>query len=131
VNVVRFAFQTMVGIGTLLAALAAVFLAVRIRTKRLPRSVWFYRALAAAAPLSLVALIAGWVVTEVGRQPWAVYRVMRTSEAVTGAKGIPVGYATLAATYLALAIGVGWVLRRLAGAPIDRADSVEPLSEPA
>jgi cytochrome d ubiquinol oxidase subunit I len=131
VNVVRFAFQTMVGIGTLLAALAAVFLAVRIRTKRLPRSVWFYRALAAAAPLSLVALIAGWVVTEVGRQPWAVYRVMRTSEAVTGAKGIPVGYATLAATYLALAIGVGWVLRRLARAPIDRADSVEPLSEPA
>jgi cytochrome d ubiquinol oxidase subunit I len=131
VNVVRFAFQTMVGIGTFLAALAVVFLAVRIRTKRLPESVWFYRAVAAAAPLSLVALISGWVVTEVGRQPWAVYRVMRTSEAVTGAKGIPVGYATLAATYLALAVGVAWVLRRLARSPIDRADSPQPLSEPA
>jgi cytochrome d ubiquinol oxidase subunit I len=56
---------------------------------------------------------------------------MRTSEAVTGAKGIPVGYATLAVTYLALAIGVAWVLRRLARAPIDRADSPQPLSEPA
>jgi cytochrome bd ubiquinol oxidase subunit I len=132
VNVVRIAFQTMVGIGTLLAALSLVFLAVRIRSKRLPESRWFYRALAAAAPLSLVALLAGWVVTEAGRQPWVVYRVMRTSEAVTGAGGIPVGYATLAAAYLALAVGVAWVLRRLARAPLDRADSPQPLlSEPA
>ena len=57
--------------------------------KRLPESTWFYRAVAAAGPLSHVALIAGWVVTEVGRQPWVVYRVMRTSEAVTGAGGAP------------------------------------------
>jgi cytochrome bd ubiquinol oxidase subunit I len=132
VNVVRFAFQTMVGIGTLLAALSVVFLTVRIRTKRLPESAWFYRALAAAAPLSLVALLAGWVVTEAGRQPWVVYRVMRTSEAVTGARGIPIGYATLAVTYLALAVGIAWVLRRLARTPLDREDSPQPLlSEPA
>jgi cytochrome d ubiquinol oxidase subunit I len=70
--------------------------------------------------LSVVALIAGWVVTEVGRQPWVVYRVMRTSQAVTGANGIPVGYATLAAVYLALAVGVAWVLRRLQQAPLDQ-----------
>jgi len=79
---------------------------------------WFYRALVAAAPLSLVALIAGWVTTEVGRQPWVVYRVMRTSEAVTGVGGIPVGYATLAAVYLALAAGVAWVLLRLSRTPV-------------
>ena len=48
----------------------------------------------------MVALIAGWVVTEVGRQPWVVYRVMTTEAAVTGARGIPVGYAALAASYL-------------------------------
>jgi cytochrome d ubiquinol oxidase subunit I len=118
VNVVRFAFQTMVGIGTLLAALSLFYIAVLWRLKRLPESVWFYRVLAAAAPLSVVALIAGWVVTEAGRQPWVVYRVMRTSQAVTGAKGIPVGYATLAVTYLALAVGVAWVLRRLARRPV-------------
>ena len=100
VNVVRFAFQTMVGIGTLLALLGVVFLAVRWRRKRLPESRWFYRALVLAGPLSVVALIGGWVTTEVGRQPWVVYRVMRTSEAVTGAGGIPVGYATLALVYL-------------------------------
>ena len=113
VNVVRIAFQTMVGIGSLLALLSVVYLVARVRRRRLPESAWFYRALAAAAPLSVVALIAGWVTTEVGRQPWVVYRVMRTSEAVTGAGGIPVGYATLAAVYLALAAGVAWVLVRL------------------
>src|ERR1700730_12650561 len=96
VNVVRIAFQTMVGIGTLLALLGVVFVAVRIRRKRLPESIWFYRAVLAAGPLAIVALIAGWVTTEVGRQPWVVYGVMRTADAVTGASGIPVGYATLA-----------------------------------
>ena len=118
VNVVRVAFQTMVGIGTMLALLAIVYMVVRIRRKRLPESPWFYRALAAAGPLSVVALICGWVVTEVGRQPWVVYHVMRTSQAVTGADGIPVGYATLAAVYLAVAVGVAWILHRLARAPL-------------
>ena len=106
VNVVRVAFQTMVGIGTLLALLGARLPArPRARRKRLPESTWFYRALVIAGPLSVVALICGWVTTEVGRQPWVVYGVMRTSQAVTGAGGIPVGYATLALVYLALGIG--------------------------
>src|SRR5438093_9215595 len=119
VNVVRYAFQTMVGIGTGLALLSVVYLATRIRRRRLPESTWFYRALVVAGPLSVVALIAGWVTTEVGRQPWVVYRVMRTSEAVTGAGGIPVGYATLALVYMGLALAVAWILRRLARAPLD------------
>jgi cytochrome d ubiquinol oxidase subunit I len=118
VNVVRYAFQTMVGIGTGLALLSVVYLVTRIRRRRLPESAWFYRALVVAGPLSVVALIAGWVTTEVGRQPWVVYRVMRTSEAVTGANVIPVGYATLALVYLALAAGVAWVLLRLSRTPV-------------
>ena len=119
VNVVRLSFQTMVGIGTLLALLGVVFVAVRIRRRRLPESRWFYRALVAAGPLSVVALIAGWVTTEVGRQPWVVYRVMPTADAVTGAGGIPVGYTVLALTYLLVAIGVVWTLRRLARVPLE------------
>jgi cytochrome d ubiquinol oxidase subunit I len=118
VNVVRYAFQTMVGIGTGLALLSVFYLATRIRRKRLPESPWFYRALVVAGPLSVVALLAGWVTTEVGRQPWVVYQVMRTSEAVTGADVIPVGYATLALVYLALAAGVAWVLLRLSRTPV-------------
>jgi cytochrome d ubiquinol oxidase subunit I len=119
INVVRFAFQAMVGIGTLLALLGVVFVAVWLRKRRLPRSVWFYRSVVLAGPLSLVALICGWVTTEVGRQPWIVYGVMRTSDAVTGAGGIPIGYVTLALVYLALIAAVVWILRRLARAPLE------------
>jgi cytochrome d ubiquinol oxidase subunit I len=119
VNVVRFSFQTMVAIGTGLAALGVVYLAVWWRKRRLPLSAWFYRAVVAAGPLSIVALICGWVTTEVGRQPWVVYRVMRTSEAVTGADGIPIGYGVLVAVYLCLAAVAFVMLRRLARRPIE------------
>jgi cytochrome bd ubiquinol oxidase subunit I len=126
VNVVRISFQTMVGIGTLLALLGIVYLLVWIRRKRLPESVWFHRAVVLAGPLSVIALIAGWTVTEVGRQPWVVYRVMPTADAVTGAKGIPVGYATLVITYLAVASAVAWILRRLARAPLKISAEAQP-----
>jgi cytochrome d ubiquinol oxidase subunit I len=113
VGVVRNSFQAMVLIGTFLALVGLFFLACRWRHGRLPRSPWFYRAVIAAGPLSVVALIAGWVTTEVGRQPWVAYKVMRTEEAVTGAEGIPVGYATLAIVYLGLGLVVAWLLRRI------------------
>ena len=119
VNVVRFAFQTMVGIGTLLALLGALYLYIRLRRKRLPRSRWFYRAVVLAGPLSVVALIAGWITTEVGRQPWIVYGVMRTTDAVTGASGIPVGYATLVLVYAGLATAVWLLLRRFRRVPLE------------
>jgi cytochrome d ubiquinol oxidase subunit I len=118
VNIVRIAFQVMVGIGFLLAGLSLWLLVARIRRKRLPESPWFYRGVVAAGPLALVALIAGWVATEVGRQPWVVYGVMRTSEAVTRAPIVPVGYITLALVYVALAAAVAWMLRRLARMPL-------------
>jgi cytochrome bd ubiquinol oxidase subunit I len=104
VNVVRFAFQTMVGIASLLSMISTFYLYVRFRLKRLPVTLWFYRSVVLAGPLSVVALIAGWITTEVGRQPWVVYGFMRTTDAVTGAKGIPVGYGTLVLVYLGLGI---------------------------
>ena len=118
VNVVRISFQLMVGIGTFLAALSAWYLFSRVRKKRVPAGDWFYRLLVLAGPLSLVALISGWVTTEVGRQPWVVYQVMRTTAAVTAADGIPVGYLTLAAFYACLIVAVAWILRRLAHRPL-------------
>src|SRR4051795_5179931 len=117
VNVVRFAFQTMVSIGTALALLGVVFFVTWLRKKRLPRSPWFYRAVMVAGPLSYVALIAGWITTEVGRQPWIVYKVMRTTQAVTSANGLEIGYAVLVAVYVSLAVGVYWLLRRLTRRP--------------
>jgi cytochrome d ubiquinol oxidase subunit I len=120
---VRNSFQLMVGIGTLLAGLALWFLWFRWRRRALPRTAWFYRAVVLAGPAALVALISGWIVTEVGRQPWIVYQLMKTREAVTGAEGIPVGYATLAVVYVGLASLAFYMLRRLARQgpePIDR-----------
>jgi cytochrome bd ubiquinol oxidase subunit I len=113
VNIVRIAFQTMVAIGTGLALLGTLFFLTWFRKRRLPRSRWFYRAVMAAGPLSFVALIAGWITTEVGRQPWIVYKVMRTTQAVTSADGLEVGYAVLVAVYVSLGVGVVWLLRRL------------------
>jgi cytochrome d ubiquinol oxidase subunit I len=129
VNVVRIAFQTMVGIGTLLALLGVVHLATWWRRRRLVASRWFHRGVVAAGPLSVVALICGWVTTEVGRQPWVVYHVMRTSQAVTGAGGIAVGYATLVAVYVALAVAVGWLLLALARRPLDVPGQAPPILE--
>jgi cytochrome d ubiquinol oxidase subunit I len=117
VNVVRFAFQTMVGIGTGLALLGALFLFTWLRKRRLPRPAPFYWAVMAAGPLAFVALISGWITTEVGRQPWIVYKVMRTEQAVTAANGLEVGYAVLLAVYLALAVAVFWLIRRLTAKP--------------
>jgi cytochrome bd ubiquinol oxidase subunit I len=117
VTIVRVAFQTMVGIGTGLALLGAVFFVTWLRRHPLPRSVWFYRAVMAAGPLSFVALIAGWVTTEVGRQPWIVYEVMRTEQAVTSVGNLEVGYAFLVVVYLGLGAAVVWLLRRLARRP--------------
>jgi cytochrome d ubiquinol oxidase subunit I len=78
-----------------------------------------------------VALIAGWVVTEVGRQPWVVYRVMPTAAAVTGAAGIPIGYGALGASYVLVACGLLWVLRRLARVPLDIPGEPSDLAEAA
>jgi cytochrome d ubiquinol oxidase subunit I len=130
VNVVRVSFQLMVAIGTFLAALSAWYLFTRVRRRRVPAGRWFYRALVVAGPASIVALISGWVTTEVGRQPWVVYHVMRTTEAVTAADGIPVGYATMAAFYACLIVAVAWILRRLAHAPMAADAEPEPEHRP-
>jgi cytochrome bd ubiquinol oxidase subunit I len=119
VNVVRLAFATMVGIGTLMAIFGVALLVTWWRRRVLPAGRWFFWTVVALGPLSVVALIAGWITTEVGRQPWVVYGVMRTEDAVTGADGIPVGYAALVAIYVGLAAATVWLLRRLGRAPLE------------
>ena len=129
VNVVRFAFQTMVGIGTLLALLGLVYLYLRLRRQQLPTARWFCWAVVAAGPLSVVALIAGWITTEVGRQPWIVYEVMRVDAAVTGAHVIPYGYGALCVVYLGLAVAVYWLLRRFSRVPLPTSSETTMLAD--
>jgi len=84
-NITHLAFDLMVGLGTVGAALSAWYLWVLARRRRLPDSVLFYRLAALAGIGSYLAVESGWVTTEVGRQPWIVYGVMRVSDAVTDA----------------------------------------------
>lgn len=127
VTVVRTAFQTMVAIGTALMALGLAFLWFRARRGRLPTGRWFWWSALAAGPAAAVALICGWITTEVGRQPWIVYEIMRTTEAVTEAEGVPVIYGVLAAVYLALAIAAVLTLRIMGRLP--RPDDDAPAAE--
>ncbi|MBF8191770.1 cytochrome ubiquinol oxidase subunit I [Nonomuraea sp. K274] len=114
VNVVHWAFQIMVGLGFALLALAA-WLAVTWRRRRdLPDSPWFPRAVAVSGVAAVLALEAGWVVTEVGRQPWIVYGVLRTAQAVNPAPGLVYGFVLVTAVYLVLTVATVYVLRRLA-----------------
>jgi cytochrome d ubiquinol oxidase subunit I len=82
VAVTFFAFRVMVGVGLLMLALVALGLWLRLRRK-LYDTGWFQRALMFATPLGFIAVVAGWTTTEVGRQPWTVYGVMRTAHSVT------------------------------------------------
>lgn len=118
VAVVHLAFQAMVAIGTGLLLLSAVFGWSWWRRRRSPTSSWFLWAALAAGPASVVALEAGWIVTEVGRQPWIVYEVMRVDEAVSAAPNLRLGYYALIVVYTALTTGAIHVLRRLANRPL-------------
>ena len=101
-TMLHWAFDTMVGICTLLIGLALWLGIGWWRKKDLPQSRWFLRATAFSGVAAVVALECGWIVTEVGRQPWIVYNIMRTSDAVTHAGGIWVTFAIVVAVYVAL-----------------------------
>ncbi len=113
VAVVRNAFQVMVALGFGLLALSLWFAVVWWRRRELSPSRWFHRAAVVAGFAAPIALEAGWIVTEVGRQPWIVWRVMRVSEAVTTAPHIRLGLYLLLLVYALLTWGTIFVLRRL------------------
>ena len=115
VLVPHLAFQAMVGIGTLLAAVAAFWGMARWRRPTWLESRRFLWLLVGLTPLGFVALEAGWFVTELGRQPWIIYRIMRTAEAVTPVPGLGVTFAALALLYGVLGIlSFGLLLRLFA-----------------
>lgn len=121
VPIVHLAFQVMVGIGFALLLLSAWVGWSVLRQRHLPTVRVFLWSLVAAGPLVVLALEAGWVVTEVGRQPWIVQGVMRTADAVTDAPGIPWMLVATLAIYALLGTGVVVVLRLLARVPLPEA----------
>jgi cytochrome d ubiquinol oxidase subunit I len=113
VGVVHAAFDLMVGCGMAMLGLSAAVGWLRWKRGRLAENKWLLRGLIAATPLGFVAIEAGWVVTEVGRQPWIIYGIMRTSEAVTPMRGIAVPLALFTILYVLLAAVVFTLLRGL------------------
>ena len=112
VRAVHLAFDVMVALGTGLLVLA-VWAAVSAWTRRgVPDGRWLLRAMAAATPAGFIAVEAGWVVTEMGRQPWIIYGVMRTRDAVTPMPGLVVPFVVFTLVYAFLSVIVVVLLRR-------------------
>ncbi len=114
VNVVHLSYDAMVGIGSALVLVALWLGWTWWRRRRTPRSVWFLRAVAVSGVASVVAMEAGWVTTEVGRQPFIVYGIMRTADAVSPAPGLYAGFYAVVVVYVVLTVLTAVVLRRLA-----------------
>lgn len=112
VKVVHWAFDLMVGAGTALLVLSVACGVLAWKHRGLPDGKWILRALVAAGPLGFLAIEAGWTVTEVGRQPWIIYNVMRTEEAVTPMGKIAIPFIAFTILYLFLSVVLVYLLRR-------------------
>jgi cytochrome d ubiquinol oxidase subunit I len=113
--VCHLAFQMMVGIGTLLAAISAGYLFIRWRRPELLMQRWVLAIVGMCAPLGFLAVEAGWTVTEVGRQPWIIYGIMKTKDAVTPMPGVIYPAITITIVYAVLAVVTWAVMARLIG----------------
>jgi cytochrome d ubiquinol oxidase subunit I len=111
------AFQVMVGFGSALLGLSAIYWLWRWRKGDAPR--WLLWMVGLASPLGFLALEAGWIVTEAGRQPWIIYHVLRTRDAVTPRTDVGVTLAIYVVLYLALSIALVGLLRKLARGEIE------------
>ena len=130
-NIVHWSFQTMIGAGTTMIAIGGWWWLRRRRDDSddgsgVFESVWFLRAAVAAAGLAVLALEAGWTTTEVGRQPWIVYGVMRTEDTVTTNSGVWISLVVMMAIYASMAVIAGRVLLGMAERWRDDPDSDLP-----
>lgn len=114
VNITHVAFQSMVAVGTLLAAVAVVYWLARWRGHNLLGNRWFLRLSVVTGPLAIAAVESGWIATEVGRQPWTVWQVLRTVDAASQSSGLWWSYVAVLVVYLGMTVGAVVVLRSMA-----------------
>jgi cytochrome bd ubiquinol oxidase subunit I len=136
VNIVHLCWDVMVGVGTLLFLLSAWYAASWIFRRRMPQSRLFLYVAASAGVLSVIAMEAGWIVTEVGRQPWIVYGLMKVEDAATGNTGVWMSFIVVVLLYLVVGTTTILVLRgmsrrfRRAGGFIDHDAPYAPSTPP-
>ena len=112
VLITHLAFQIMIFCGMLMAAIGVLFLLFSWRWKHLLDRRWFLWMITLAMPLGFIAVEAGWTVTEVGRQPWIIYGIMRTEDAVSSMPGLDVTFYIFTGLYLMLSFILVWLMRR-------------------
>lgn len=112
VLITHLAFQIMIGIGMVLAAVSILYLLFSIRWKAQLHKRWWLRLIALTTPLGFIAVEAGWTVTEVGRQPWIIYGVMRTKDAVSPMPGLQYSFYVITAVYILLSLVLVWLMKR-------------------
>jgi len=112
VAITHYAFQIMVGIGTLMMFIGILYFIALWKKKEWLNKSWFLKLFIIATPSGFIALEAGWTVTEVGRQPWIIQGVMRTSEAVTKMPGIQYTFYLFTFIYFTLSVFVIFLLKR-------------------
>jgi cytochrome d ubiquinol oxidase subunit I len=113
-TMLHWAFDAMVGICSAMILLGLWLGIAWWRKRDIPTTPWFLRAIAISGVAAIVALECGWIVTEVGRQPWIVYEVMRTEDAVTEADGVWISLAVVFVVYALLGTATVVVLRAMA-----------------
>ncbi len=111
VPIVHYSFDVMVGTATLMLLIALAWAFVTLRKRAAPR--WLLTGIALSGPLSVIAMEAGWFVTEFGRQPWIARGLLRTTDAVTIAPGLDVQFYAFSVVYVILAATCWWLLRRV------------------
>lgn len=112
---VHLAFQVMVGCGVAMIAVGALYYFMRWRKRsEVPWVLWL---IVSASPLGMIAIEAGWGVTELGRQPWVIVGLMRTEDAVTPVSGVAGSFVGFTLLYTFLAVMLVWLLVHLARAP--------------
>jgi len=112
VLITHIAFQVMVASGFLLALTGFLFFVFSLWGRRILSMRWWLRLLAFVTPLGFIAVEAGWTVTEVGRQPWIIYGVMKTKDAVSSMPGLQYSFYTISVVYLLLTVILIWLMRR-------------------
>jgi cytochrome d ubiquinol oxidase subunit I len=110
-NAVHLAWDVMVGIGTLLFLLSAWFGIYWIFRRDIPKTKWFLRIAACTGVLAVITMEAGWVVTEVGRQPWIVRNYMKVEQAATANQGVWITFVVVVVIYAGLGVTTILVLR--------------------
>ena len=111
---IHLAFDVMVGLGSLSVIPLLWLLLAWWRRRALPGNRWFWLLAAGAGPGALVAMEAGWIVTEVGRQPWVVYKLMTTAQAATTNHGVIASLSAVIVLYAVLGVATIVILRLLA-----------------